>query len=248
MIWLVLVAAAMAALAPLALTVRRQAALRGRREAALALHQAQLAELARDRDEGRIDAAEYGNAVLEVQRRLLAEAARPEPAGGRSSRQPLFAALILVPLAAFALYVVGGSPFLPDAPLAERMAAAEAQAQRDDALIAELRKQLARIDPKTEEGRQGFILLGNAEASRRNMRGAADAWGTALSMRFDPLLAMEVAEATTEAEGRVTDHARLLFTEALAAAPPDAPWRRMIEKRLSEAGQPDQPAAEKQGG
>jgi cytochrome c-type biogenesis protein CcmH len=238
MVWLVLVAAAMAALTPLALTVRREAALRGRREAALALHQAQLTELARDRKDGRLDAAEYENVKLEVQRRLLAAAAQSEPADGRSSRQPLFLALVMVPLAAFALYVAGGSPFLPDQPLAERMAAAEAQAKRDEALITQLRTQLAKVDPKTEEGRQGFILLGNAEASRSNMRAAADAWGTALASRFDPLLAMEVAEATTEAEGRVTDRARTLFARALAAAPPDAPWRRMIERRLSEAGEP----------
>ncbi len=178
------------------------------------------------------------NAALEVQRRLLAAAAQPEPTAGRSSGQPLLLALIMVPMAAFALYAVGGSPSMPDVPLADRLAAAEAEARRDDALIAELRAHLAKVAPKSEQGRAGFILLGNAEASRSNMRAAAEAWGTALDARFDPLLAMEVAEATTEAEGRVTDRARTLFSQALAAAPPDAPWRPMVEKRLSEAGAP----------
>ena len=238
MVWLVLVLATVAALTPLALMLRRQSGWRGRREAALALHHAQLAELARDRDDGRFGQAEYDSAASEIHRRLLGAAAEPEAESGPSSRQPLIVALAVVPVAAFALYVVGGSPFLPDAPLAERRAEADAKAQRDAALIAELRIQLQRIDPKTEQGRQGFILLGNAEASRGNMGAAAAAWGTALDVQFDPLLAMEVAEATTEAEGRVTERARNLFGQALAAAPPDAPWRRMIEKRLSEAEGP----------
>lgn len=235
MIWLLFAAVTIAALAPLAAALRRRTSSRGRRQAALALHRAQLDELARERNAGRIGAGAYDQAVLEVERRLLAADAQPEPAESGSSRQPLVAALVMVPLAAFGLYLAGGSPFLPDAPLSDRIAAARAQASREDALITELRRALRQLDPKTEQARQGYILLGNAEAGRSNMRAAAEAWGTAVDARFDPLLAMETAEATTEAEGRVTEQARALFEQALAAAPPDAPWRRMIEKRLSEA-------------
>ena len=64
MIWLAVALLAAIALAPLALSLRQTAAARGRQEAAIALHRAQLAELDRDLADGRIAAAEHANAVL----------------------------------------------------------------------------------------------------------------------------------------------------------------------------------------
>ncbi|MBV8574741.1 MAG: c-type cytochrome biogenesis protein CcmI [Acetobacteraceae bacterium] len=235
MIWLALLFVALAAMAPLALTLRRSAVARGRREAAIALHRAQLHELDRDLAEGRIASTEHANAVLEVQRRLLAAAEGEETAIRGSSRQPLLIALLLVPLVAVGLYITGGSPFLPAAPLADRIARAEAEAHQEAALIAQLRERLAQFDPKSPQARQGYILLGNAEASLGNMQAAAKAWHTALDAGFDPTLAVETAEAITENAGRVTDEAATLFRRALAEAPPDARWRPMAEKRLSQA-------------
>ncbi len=78
------------------------------------------------------------------------------------------------------------------------------------------------------------MLLGNAEASRGRFQEAADAWRIALTVRFDPTIAAEAAEAITEVNGRVTEEAAVLFRRALAAAPADAPWRPMAERRLSE--------------
>jgi cytochrome c-type biogenesis protein CcmH len=43
---------------------------------------------------------------------------------------------------------------------------------------------------------------------------------------------MQAAEAITESTGQVTDEAAQLFRRALAEAPPDAPWRPMVERRL----------------
>jgi cytochrome c-type biogenesis protein CcmH len=147
----------------------------------------------------------------------------------------VLAALLLVPLGALALYLLGGSPELPAVPLADRVAAAREREAREQALIAQLRQRLGEIDPHTEQARQGYILLGNAEASRGRLPEAADAWRTALAARFDPTIATEAAEAITEAQGRVTDEAAALFRRALAEAPGDAPWRPMAQKRLSEA-------------
>jgi cytochrome c-type biogenesis protein CcmH len=65
------------------------------------------------------------------------------------------------------------------------------------------------------------------------MAAAAEAWRTALGIRFDATLAVETAEAITESSGGVTDEAAALFRRALADAPPDAPWRPMAEKRLA---------------
>jgi len=235
MIWLAIAILAVAALTPLALSLCRGATARGRREAAIALHRAQLVELDRDLADGRIAASEHASAVLEVQRRLLAAADSAEPSASVSSRSSVLFALMVLPLAALVLYLIGGSPWLPAAPLAERVAAAQAQAREDAALIAQLRQRLTQLDPHSAEGRQGYVLLGNAEASRGRLQEAADAWRTALAARFDPTIAVETAEAITEVNGHVTPDAAGLFRRALAEAPADAPWRPMAEKRLSEA-------------
>jgi cytochrome c-type biogenesis protein CcmH len=234
MIWLAIALLAAIALAPLALSLRRTAVARSRREAAIALHRGQLAELDRDLADGRIAATEHASALLEVQRRLLNAAGGPEDAPRTSSPSPILIVLLLVPLGAFALYVVGGNPNLPAAPLAERVAAAQQRAEQEAALIAQLRRRLASLDPHSEQARQGYVLLGNAEVSRGRLHAAADAWRTALATRFDATLAAETGEAISEAEGRVTDEAAGLFRRALAEAPADAPWRPMAQKRLSE--------------
>jgi len=234
MIWLAIALLAAIALAPLALSLRRDSAARGRKEAAIELHRAQLAELDRDLADGRIAAPEHANAVLEVQRRLLAIADSNDPEPRRASRSPVLIALVLLPLGGLALYLVGGWPSMPSAPLAERIAAAKARAQREAVLIDQLRARLMALDPKTEQARQGYILLGNAEASRGRLRAAADAWRTAINARFDPTIAAEAGEALTEVNGHVTEEAAALFRRALAEAPADAAWRPMAEKRLSE--------------
>jgi cytochrome c-type biogenesis protein CcmH len=233
-IWLAIVLLAAITLAPLALSLRRTAAARGRQEAAVALHRAQLAELDRDLADGRIAATEHANAVLEVQRRLLVAAGGAETASRSSSRGPVLFALVLVPLGGLVLYLMGGSPELPAVPLADRIAAAREREAREAALIGQLRQRLSQIDPHSEQARQGYILLGNAEASRGRLQEAADAWRTALAARFDPTIAAEAAEALTEAHGRVDDEAASLFRRAIAESPADAPWRPMAQKRLSE--------------
>lgn len=233
MIWLVLALLALAAMTPLGLSMLRTTRARGRREAALALHRAQLAELDRDLADGQIGPAEHANAVLEIQRRLLAVAEAQEDVPASAATAPLVTALIAVPLAAFALYLAGGSPGLPSITHSEVVADERAQAAEDAALIVRLRTGLAKMDPKSDMAREGYVLLGNAEASRGNMPAAAAAWGTALAAHFDPTLAVETAEAMTEAAGHVTDQSAALFRRALAEAPPDAPWRPMAEKRLA---------------
>lgn len=234
MIWLAAFLLAAAALAPVALTLRPRLGARGRREAALALHRAQLAEIDRDLAEGRIAASEHAGAVLEVQRRLLGAAGTAERAPGPSPRGPVWVALAMVPVAALLLYLTGGSPGLPAMPLQGRIAAAEQQARNEAAMVAQLRAVLGTLDPHSEKAREGYVLLGGAEARLGDLGAAAAAWKTALAVRFDPTLAAEAAEATTEAVGHMTDEAAELFRRALAEAPSDAPWRPMAERRLAE--------------
>ncbi|EFH12216.1 c-type cytochrome biogenesis protein CcmI, partial [Teichococcus cervicalis] len=72
MIWLLFLGLAVLALAPLGWSLLRPARLRDRQEADLALYHAQLAELEREREAGRLEAEAYRAARLEVQRRVLA--------------------------------------------------------------------------------------------------------------------------------------------------------------------------------
>lgn len=236
---LFLVLLAVVALAPLALAAWRQSAARGRRESALAIHRAQLRELDRDLADARIAPAEHATAVLEVQRRLLAAAETAEPEGApASSRIPLLAALVATPLVAAGLYAIDAHPSLPAAPFAARDVAADKAAAQADMLIERLRDKLATMDQTSEQTRQGYILLGNAEDSRGNLPRAAEAWRRAVTIRFDADLAALAAEAQTRVEGHVSPESADLFRRALADAPASAPWRQAAEQRIGEVGLP----------
>ena len=231
MIWIAIGLLAVAALAPLAVALDRRMGARGARDMALALHRSQLSELDRDLAEGRILPAEHQTAVLEVQRRLLAVGATTETGPRVGSRTPVFLVAVIVPLVAVALYLVGGSPGMPSVTPGSE----EARAQRsmeEAALIGQLRERLAAMEPGSEQARQGYVLLGNVEESRGNDAAAVQAWRTALTSRFDPVLAVRTAQAAERADGGLSSSSEALLRRALAAAPADAPWREAVEERL----------------
>ena len=236
MIWLAITLLAAAALAPLALALRRRAEARGGRDPALALHRQQLTDLDRDLAEGRILPAEHATARLEVQRRLLHAGDAAEAPVQAGSRLPLLVTLGVVPALALGLYLIAGVPGLPSPGPA---AAAQRRAAEEAVLIGQLRESLAAMDPSTDRARQGYVLLGNVEEARGNDTAAAEAWRTALQAGFDPTLAARAAEATVRAEGRVTEDSAALFRRALEAAPPDAPWREAVQERLAGQRVPD---------
>ncbi len=149
--------------------------------------------------------------------------------------------MVLVPMAALALYLVGGRPELPAQPLASRMQAADRDQAETEEALDQLRAALATIDPHSERARQGEMMLGNIEASRGRFAEAATAWRAALDQRFDPMLAVLVADATSRAEGRISENSAALFRQALAAAPADAPWRGEVEQRLADLRGPALP-------
>lgn len=234
MIWIAFLAVSLLALAPLIRSLLYGSAARGRRDAALTLHRAQLVEIDRELAEGRLGKTEHASAKLEVQRRLLAVADSVDPPTTQARRFPLIATLTLVPAVALGLYLFAGAPDMPAAPHTEVAAAEAARVAKDTAMIAQLNARLALMPPKSDQARQGYILLGNAEANRGNMKKAAVAWGIALQAKYDPMLAAQTAEALTEAAGQVTEDAAKLFQGALEAAPKDAPWRPTVERRLRE--------------
>ena len=190
MIWLAIVLVSVAALAPTVLVLRGTARNRDRGEAALALHRAQLAELERDRTEGRIDDAEHAAALLEVQRRTLVAADMRDAAPAAGARRPVLAALTLIPLAAVGLYLIGGHPGMPSTPSATETRQRQTQ---EDQLINQLRQTIATVDPQSPRAREGNALLGTVEEARGNYAGAAVAWKAALISGFDPLYAAHAA-------------------------------------------------------
>lgn len=226
---------ALVAIAPVVVVWLWRGSMRYRRDTAMALHRAQLEEIERDRLDGRLPETEFVGAKLEVQRRLLAADAIPEPEADRRARGLLIATLVLVPVAGLALFLPFALPIVPSEPHAAVMRAETAATQRDDALVAELEQKLKQVPPNTEQARQGYLLLGQALVSQNKLAAAAQAWRKALDVKFDPTLAAETAEAETEAAGHVTPGAAGLFHQALDKAPVTAPWRKLAEQRLREA-------------
>jgi cytochrome c-type biogenesis protein CcmH len=259
-VWLLVGALAMLAMAPLAVAVFRPARARGRAEADMALYRAQLAELDREREAGRLDAAAHAAATLEVQRRILAAPRDDAASAGTRSGAVVAAALFLVPAAAIGLYLVRGVPDMPSAPYDLR----RQQAEAEEGLLASLRARLAQVPPGSEQARQGYLLLGNAERNRGRLDAAIEAWRRVLAIRFDPQVAGDVAELLIEMEdhagaaallaralgsapgdprlrfltglaearaGRAVN-ARSVWTALLADAPRDAPWRAVVERQL----------------
>ena len=108
--WIPLVLLALAALLPLGAAVLRPAAARGRREADVALYRAQLVELDREREAGRLDEAGHRAARIEVQRRLIAAADQAEVVATKRSPALLVAILPLLAAAGLGIYLLRGSP------------------------------------------------------------------------------------------------------------------------------------------
>lgn len=260
--WPLLGLLAVAALLPLAANILGPTRTRGRREADLAVYRAQMAELEREREIGRLDEAAHRAAMLEVQRRLLAAPAEAGPAAGTRSRWVLLGALVAVPALAIGLYLPSGIPEMPSAPYATRQAAAE----RDEEVLGTLRARLTQLPPNSDQARDGWALLANAERSRGNLTAAADAYRRALTGKFDAELTAQLAqvlleqdrtdEATAllaaalpqaprhiglrflaglaEAKAGRNDSAKAAWQALIADAPPEAPWRAMVERRMGE--------------
>ena len=150
------------------------------------------------------------------------------------------AALVVVPVAGVALYMGSqGRPDLPGAPMAARIANADAEGHKTAMLVAMLRAKLAEPGLDPEQARKGYVYLGNAEDSLGHLPQAAAAWREAVRLRFDPALAALAAEAQTRVDGgRVSPDSATLFAQALAQAPSDAPWRGIAEQRLKTADPP----------
>lgn len=206
MILLLMLAVALAFTAPLGWALRKPRALQNRREAALALHRAQLTELTRDLADGRIAAAEFQAAKLEVERRVLAADASAAPALNGDARLLLITTMIALPIAAFALYLPGSTPNAPSAPHAQWVQQQAVQNARLTQFIALLRAHLASIDPNSVNASQGQSYLAEALAEQAG----------AITPEALGLFQQSLAHAPADASWRALDEQRIAQAQAAA--------------------------------
>ncbi|MGE4481670.1 c-type cytochrome biogenesis protein CcmI [Acidocella sp.] len=185
---------------PLLLVFHQPRKLRERRDAAMALHRAQLTELDRDLEDGRIDIAEHAGARLEIERRLLAADALPVQPTGGSAKLLLIMLLAALPIGGFALYWPDNSWYVPSEPHARWEAQQKAAAQRLEQIIALLRAHLAKVEPNSADASQGQAYL--AEALTEQAGGITP---EALS-----LFKQSLADAPEGASWRQIDEQRLM--------------------------------------
>jgi cytochrome c-type biogenesis protein CcmH len=256
-----LLVALMTAAAMLALLwpLSRTRAAASAQAADVAVYRDQLAELERDRARGLIADSEAEAARIEVSRRLLsaADARNDEaPAAGALSRRRIAAVLALagIPLIAGALYLSLGSPGLPAAPLAARLA--KPPEQQDLALLVQrIETHLAR---NPDDGRGWEVLapvylsagrFDDAVAARANalrLLGATAAreadHGEALTLQARGVVTAEARAAFDRSTALDANNAKALFFLGLAAEqdgkPADA---RAIWGRLAASAPPGDP-------
>ena len=191
-----------------------------------------------------------------------AEGGAPAP-DARAGLAPLFAALIAVPAAAVALYWANGNPDVPSATFAERQDVA-AQEERLLALLrqrlatapdpnGETARQGWVLLGNAERGRGRPEAAAEAYARALAIRFDAEIAGQRAQALLEANRTEEAARFLAEALLRAPDHiglrfltglaearagrpetARTLWRALVAEAPPEAPWRAMVERRMQD--------------
>lgn len=265
---------AVALLAPL---LRRSATAGGEHAHDVEVYRDQMAEVDRDAAAGLISAEEAENARAEIGRRLLSsadKASKETDASPKASRHPLAQAFIilLLPALGIGLYLYAGSPGVPDAPLAARLA----NPGNDVALL--LAKAENHLIQNPDDG-AGWDLVAPIYLRNRRPTDAANAYRQAIRIRGESaerlsglgesivasnqgLISSEATDAFRKALSIDRNDARAEFylafameqegrrMEALAAfqslaktSPPDAPWQPIVAQHIASLqNAPDQPA------
>lgn len=236
MIWIVFAlmtgAAVMAVLAPLAIRREKQ----DDQVADIAFFEAQIAEIDRDRADGRLDADDAETARAEAARRLLRAGAAPQTQPGGSRKATLIAALaaiVFIPLLALSLYFRLGAADLPDMPLTARL---DAQPEGADLAGAVARiEQHLRDHP--EDGRGWEVV---APYFLRTGRGEDAIHAYAESLRLLGATAERHAALGEArmivADGKVTPAAAKDFEAAIALDPASVMARYYLAVAAAQAG------------
>jgi cytochrome c-type biogenesis protein CcmH len=237
----------------------------------VAVYRDQMKELDRDRAGGLISGEEAEYARAEIGRRLLAAAAKGTSADGKQARPgglrrlAVSSVIILPPAIGLCLYVMLGSPGLPDQPLQARL---ENPGTDMALLVSKAERHLAQ---NPNDGAGWDILapiyfrsmrLGDAELAYRNAIRLIGVNAARLSGLGETLVASNDGIVTDDARsafeeavrlepGNVrarfyvglaqeqsgkADDARATFEAIAKASPPDAPWMGLINDHIAKNG------------
>lgn len=234
-------------------------------EADLRVYRDQLAEIDRDLARGAVEAEEGARLRAEIARRLLqadrTSAAQPMAAapGAFWPAALLILGLLLAAGAGYGLWL--GRPGLPDLPLAERLALADAayrarpsQAEMEaatgpqgtmpaDPAEAKLLEELRAAVAARPDDLQGHELLARSEARVGNMAGAAAAFARVIALRGAEATAGDHAQLAelmiVAAGGAVSPEAEAQLAIALQKDPAHGPARYYTGLMMAQIGRPD---------
>ncbi|CAD7027145.1 c-type cytochrome biogenesis protein CcmI [Pseudorhizobium endolithicum] len=236
-LWIILAVLTAAVAAVLLATLARSARSSAPdRAGEIAVYRDQLAELERDRDHGLISAAEAEYAKAEIGRRLLAVAGEAEkgadcPTARTGMTATGVAVTLLVPAVGLSLYLLLGSPQLPDQPLEARL---ENPGNNMALLVAKAERHLAQ-NPNDGAGWDLLapiyfkaMRLGDAELAYRNAIRLLGTSPERLAGLGETLIAAN--------DGIVTEDARLAFEESIRLQPNNPRARFYVALGLEQAG------------
>jgi cytochrome c-type biogenesis protein CcmH len=187
-----------------------------------AVYRDQLGEIDSDRARGLIGESEAEAARLEIARRLLQAdsskraSAASEKISPKGPRAAIIAVATLVPLLALGLYLVYGSPRLPDQPLEARLED-PANSQNLGALVARVE---ARLRAHPDEG-EGWDVIAPVYLSAQRYQDAADAYSEAIRLLGPTAkrLSGQGQALVLANNGVVTEEARKALTRAVELDP-----------------------------
>lgn len=186
----------------------------------VALYRDQLAEVERDQERGILGEAEAESARIEVSRRLLAAVEAAEAAGTARALPPprriAFAMMLVVPLLSLGIYLALGSPDMPDAPFAPRVAGPADQLPLD-ALVLKVEQHLK----ENPDDLRGWEVIAPAYMRQQKYNASAAAWNKAIALGGETAgrLAARGEALVFSAEGSLTKAAREDFAGAVALDP-----------------------------
>lgn len=235
LLWLILAALTAATLGWLLRETSRRAGTDEAGDRSLSVYKDQLQEVDRDEERGLIDAGAAEAARLEISRRLLAadEGDRPRSPSGPLPKWLVAGLVLVVPVAAFGLYIVQGSPGQPSQPYAERISQPLAELPVEG-LVARLEQRL-KDEP---EDAQGWRLIAPVYVQLGRYSDAINAFGRVMQIEGrDPDMLAGLAEALTlSGDGMIPAPARRAFEAALELDPAHAKSRFYMGLSAAQAG------------
>lgn len=164
----------------------------------VAVYKEQVAELERELAQGSLDQAGFDLSHEELTQRLMEDAPPPQPTAQAVQKRPklLLAALVLaIPLMAFSLYFVVGTPIALDPQLA---AQANGEEQITPERLATMAEQLSQRLEKEPDNAEGWVMLGRIQRALANYDQADAALQKALSLARNDDVLIERAEVLAQ--------------------------------------------------